>query len=142
MEEQDNWKHKKLNLADREEGNGTDSIQHFMVYFQMKPSQMTIASMTSPADLCKKKEEPNERFETDLKLYQVTLICTDDLCLYGAPWHRLNSNWCENLPYQNMTTCRDLYLSDSPWVLVGEYDNLSCFVHEGLKFVENVPCGG
>jgi len=34
----------------------------------------------------------NERFEANLNLYQVPLLCTDDLCLYGAPWHRTNSN--------------------------------------------------
>jgi len=48
--------------------------------------------MKESETLCKKNKGSNEHFEANLNLYQVLLICTQDLCLYGAPWHRTNSN--------------------------------------------------
>jgi len=42
------------------------------------------------------------------------LICTQDLCLYGAPWHRTHSNWIQIYLTTIKTTFRALYLWDSP----------------------------
>ena len=41
-------------------------------------------------------------------------ICTADLRVYGALWHRTNSNEIQIYRTKIMTTCRVLYLSDSP----------------------------
>jgi len=42
------------------------------------------------------------------------LICTEDRCLYSAPWHCTNSNWIQIYRTKIKITCRFLYLSDSP----------------------------